>query len=100
MTTLLGAPALRVANGKRTGQKFEIGEALRIGRHPYNHISLDDLAASRYHCWITLTGAGFVVQDLDSTNGTFVNGIRIAKRALRPGDRIQVGRTEFVFGED
>ncbi|MBI2900469.1 MAG: FHA domain-containing protein [Planctomycetes bacterium] len=115
MTTLLGAPALdaaphrgaapcqgpalRIAAGGRTGRVYEIGEALRIGRHPYNEVSVPDRAVSRYHCWITFCEAGFFVEDLGSTNGTFVNGERVLeRRRIRAGDRLRAGETEFVFG--
>ncbi len=100
MSTLACTPVLRIAAGDRAGRSYEIGEAIRIGRHPYNQISLDDPAVSRYHCWITLCETGFVVEDLGSTNGTYVNGVRVVKRTLRGGERVQVGRTEFVFVEE
>lgn len=101
MTLLLAAPALRLESGPKAGRRFEIATALRIGRHPYNEVSLPDPAVSRYHCWITLDEAGLFLEDLCSTNGTFVNGARLrARRALQPGDRVRVGTSEFVLTEE
>ena len=52
---------------------------------------------SRVHCRLTaLSDGGLEVQDLDSTNGTFVNGRRIQTARLKPGDRLGVGRVELV----
>jgi pSer/pThr/pTyr-binding forkhead associated (FHA) protein len=100
MTTLACTAALRLRTGPEAGRLFEVRRTLRIGRHPYNEVSLADHALSRYHCWVTATERGFAVEDLASTNGTFVNGERLrARRLLRPGDRIRVGRTEFLFTE-
>ena len=101
MTTLLAAPALRFEAGPKAGRRYEIGAALRIGRHPYNEVSLPDAAVSRYHCWITSNEDGIFLEDLGSSNGTFVNGIRVRpKRALRPGDRVRIGKTEFLLVEE
>lgn len=100
MTTLLSAPALRMTAGPAAGRVYEIGESLRIGRHPYNDVSIGDPSVSRYHCWVMLHGVGFVVEDLGSTNGTFVNGEKVqGRRIIRAGDRVRVGTVEFNFGD-
>ncbi len=100
MGTLLVAPALILKGGPRAGKVFEIRQALRIGRHPYNDVALADASVSRYHCWIKPGDTGCFVEDLASTNGTYVNGQRVQiRRHLRPGDTLTVGATRFVFSE-
>jgi pSer/pThr/pTyr-binding forkhead associated (FHA) protein len=102
--SVLAAPAaaLRLRTGPWAGQIYELRGALRIGRHPYNDVSLPDPAVSRYHCWIVRRDGEFWIEDLASANGTFVDGERVAvPRALRPGAAIRVGATEFEFtGEE
>lgn len=67
------------------------GQSLTIGRRPYNDIALDDLTVSGEHA-VILTGAGKrVVKDLDSRNGTLVNGEPIRSHLLAHGDLIEVG---------
>ncbi len=101
MEALVAAPVVRLRNGPNAGRAFEIRSALRVGRHPYNEVSLADPAASRYHCWITATDTGIFVEDLASSNGTWVNGrqVRVRQR-LNPGDVLRVGTTELVFTEE
>ena len=101
MSTVVGLPVLRVASGKFAGQVYELRATLRIGRHPFNEVSVADLSVSRYHCWIALQDGQAVIEDLASGNGTFVNGDRLRqRRPLKSGDRILVGNTQFVFAED
>lgn len=101
MSTVVALPVLRLASGKFAGQTYELRATLRVGRHPFNEISLDDRSVSRYHCWIALEDGRAVLEDLASGNGTFVNGDRLrGRRPLKPGDRILVGNTQFVFAED
>ncbi len=68
-----------------------------IGREPNNQVSLLDAAVSRRHCVITRTGDEFKIQDLNSRNSTFVNGVPIAERTLASGDEIKIGNSLFVF---
>jgi pSer/pThr/pTyr-binding forkhead associated (FHA) protein len=101
MTTLLATPILRLTRGANAGKRYEIRSALRIGRHPYNEVSVADLAMSRYHCWITLEEGATYVEDLASSNGTFLNGQRVQKRvALKAGDLLRAGETEFRLTEE
>ncbi|HXX92637.1 MAG TPA: FHA domain-containing protein [Planctomycetota bacterium] len=101
MSTLLATPILRLCSGLYAGKVFDVRSALRLGRHPYNEVSINDPAVSRYHCWITLEEGQAMIEDLASSNGTFLNGERVQKRVfLKNGDRIRMGGTEFVFGED
>jgi Nif-specific regulatory protein len=72
--------------------------AVILGRDPSNQLTLGDPAVSRKHCSITQVSGGiFEIADLDSHNGTFVNGMRVGRETLRQGDRIRIGSSEFVF---
>lgn len=68
-----------------------------IGRKPHNMLALPDEAVSRDHCLIRNGGGCFVLEDQDSRNGTFVNGIPVRERRLEHGDQIRVGGSLFVF---
>jgi Nif-specific regulatory protein len=68
-----------------------------LGREPSNQISLLDAAVSRRHCVITRKAGQFQIQDLNSRNSTFVNGIPVTERTLASGDEIKVGNSLFVF---
>lgn len=101
MSTVVGLPLLRLTSGRFKGQAYEIKGTLRVGRHPFNEVSLPDLSVSRYHCWLALQNGRVLIEDLASVNGTFVNGDRLRdRRELKPGDRVLVGNTQFVFGEE
>jgi predicted component of type VI protein secretion system len=71
--------------------------AVTIGRLPDNTIVIDNSAVSSRHVRIAREGPQFVVEDLESTNGTFVNGDKVTKRALRHGDTILVGKHKIFF---
>jgi len=74
------------------------GEPLSIGRSREADIPLLDDKVSRVHCGIRLSEGEFYLKDLNSRNGTFVNGQRVEDTVkLKPGDRIQVGSTQFVL---
>jgi DNA-binding SARP family transcriptional activator len=71
---------------------------LRLGRAVDNHVVVDRPDVSRNHAAIVNTGVGFVLKDLHSSNGTYVNGRRaLEPETLADGDVIGIGRTEFVF---
>jgi transcriptional regulator with AAA-type ATPase domain len=71
------------------------GEPLSLGGSADNRIALSDRAVSRYHCRIEPADVGCAVRDLGSTNGTFVDGVRVSRQPLRPGAVLRVGRTEL-----
>jgi len=70
---------------------------ITIGRKPHNDIRIDNLAISGEHAAIITLGNDSFVEDLDSTNGTLVNGIPIKKHALRHGDEIEIGKYRLRY---
>ena len=81
-----------------TARQWDLaGKPLTIGRGEDAHIRVDDALMSRSHCRIVPAGLGYAIEDLKSTNGTFVNGVRVTTKNLRPNDLIQTGEAHFVF---
>ncbi len=72
------------------------GDELVIGRHPDCDIVLVGPAVSRHHARLTFRDGAWIVQDLDSTNGTVVNGDRVGRCRLRAGDRVVIGDSQLV----
>ena len=72
-------------------------EDVSIGRLPFNQLCVSDPSVSRQHCLIAPQQDGFRIRDLDSNNGTFVNGNRIDDCILADGDKIRIGDTIFRF---
>lgn len=93
-----GAGILVVRRGPNAGSRFWLEEGVTtIGRSPTSGIFLDDVTVSRSHAQIT-NGAGvFVVADVGSLNGTYLNRERIDKAPLRSGDELQIGKFRLVF---
>jgi len=89
-----------ILTGTAAGQLFKCGKSLTMGRSPQAELRLDDDGISRNHARIRSETGRSWVQDLDSRNGTFVNGERITSDVeLKDGDKIQVGRgTVLRFG--
>ena len=79
-------------------REYEIDkDSISIGRKHGNDIQLNDLTISGRHALITIMGEHTYVDDLGSTNGTLLNGARIAKSQLGHGDTIQTGNYQFTF---
>jgi len=98
---LSAAPVLRLKSGPYAGTVYELRATLRLGRHPYNEVSVADPTVSRYHCWVRHEDGRSWIEDLASANGTRVNGVRVLeRRALNPGDVIRAGNTELSFAEE
>jgi hypothetical protein len=90
---------LRVLDGADRGRIFQnIGAPVTIGREEGNTIQLNDERVSRYHLKIQEDNNRLVLTDLDSTNGTKVNGEDIQLRILKFGDMIALGRSVLLFG--
>lgn len=82
------------APGALLGQAWELSGELTIGRAPGCHVRIDDSFASNLHARVRVEGNQVMVDDLGSTNGTFVNEQKVAGPvALRRGDRIRTGET-------
>jgi len=90
---------LRVLDGADRGRLFQgLPTPVTIGREEGNVLQLNDERVSRYHLKIQEDQNQFVLTDLDSTNGTKVNGEDVQLRVLRFGDIISVGRSVVLFG--
>jgi pSer/pThr/pTyr-binding forkhead associated (FHA) protein len=90
---------LQVLDGADRGRVFaNVPTPVTIGREEGNSVQLNDERVSRYHLKIQEDHDQIVLTDLDSTNGTKVNGEETQIRILRPGDMISVGRSVILFG--
>lgn len=69
---------------------------IRVGRHPSTDLTLIHTSVSRFHAELVTTEDGCLVRDLDSSNGTFVNGVSIRELILRPGDELRFGGVPFT----
>jgi hypothetical protein len=93
-------PRLRVeqAMGLRSGDEYDVTTGAILGRSEGADIRLEDPFASSRHARISREGDVLVIEDLDSTNGTYLNGDRLdGPQPLHPGDRIRIGDNEFSF---
>jgi Nif-specific regulatory protein len=89
---------LLIISGSPTGTVRPLIDGhLSIGRDESNQLGLSDTAVSRRHCTIQQVGEQYEVVDLDSRNGTFVNGIPVRRKVVEHGDTIRVGKSELVF---
>jgi hypothetical protein len=89
-----------IVKGLPQGARFPLEGIVRVGRGAENTIDLVDLRVSRKHAQFERTGEGVVLEDRGSTNGTFLNGERVAPKARRrvvAGDRVVVGDTELAI---
>ena len=76
------------------------GNIKTIGRSPGAQFIVDAALVSRLHCRLSAGATELQVDDLDSTNGTFVNGQRVKRSSLKEGDRLGVGRVELVISRE
>lgn len=87
-----------VKRGPNAGSKLVLEkEVTTAGRHPDCDIFLDDITVSRRHAEFTHSASGYVVRDVGSLNGTYVNRERVDEAALAHGDEVQIGRFKLVF---
>jgi von Willebrand factor type A domain/FHA domain len=100
--TLQEKPILLVTAGASVGQVFNLSleSVTSIGRAKANDIILEDVAISSQHCRVRPENGSFVVHDLRSTNGTFLNERRITRSPLASGDILKVGETSLQFRMD
>ncbi len=79
-------------------KEFELtGESLTIGREPGNDIVVENLLVSGYHARIDSAGKEYVLTDLQSKNGTFLNGEKVTSTKLKDGDQILIGKHTLIF---
>ncbi len=91
---------LRIISGSSKGRTLSLAAAnlpLSIGRDPNNRIKLEHTAISRFHCVISSESGEYYVEDLSSTNGTYLNGRRITREALNPGDELIIANTGIIL---
>ncbi len=93
-------PYLRAISGPAAGLSVQIGDELLLGRTASGLERLaDDAELSRRHASLKRENGELVIEDLGSRNGTLVNGLRVERQPLVPGDRIRVGATTFELVE-
>lgn len=91
-------PKLIALAGPLKGTIFELAaDTLSLGREASNGVQVNDLSVSRRHCLISRQGGQYSVSDLDSFNGTFVNGVPVKEHVLAHGDQIAIGDILFLF---
>jgi pSer/pThr/pTyr-binding forkhead associated (FHA) protein len=94
-----GSALLVVAKGPGSGARFLLKSDRTVaGRHPKSDIFLDDITVSRSHAEFTRDQGSFVIADLGSLNGTYVNRHQLTQpTGLRTGDEVQIGKYKMVF---
>ena len=93
-----GSALLVVKRGPNAGSRFLLDkDVTTAGRHPESDIFLDDVTVSRRHAEFRRDGGRFVVRDVGSLNGTYLNRERIEESDLSGGDEVQIGKFRLVF---
>ncbi len=84
--------SIYVINGPRSDQFFEIeGHTIFVGRTAENDFQINDYSVSRKHLKIARNANKYAIEDLGSSNGTFVSGVRVHENAILPGETIAIG---------
>jgi pSer/pThr/pTyr-binding forkhead associated (FHA) protein len=90
--------AFLIFNGSET---FTLNiPVINIGRRPNNQLVIDDPRVSRNHAQLRARRGAFLIADLNSTGGTFVNGERVTQQILKPGDVISLAGVLIIYGEE
>ncbi len=92
---------LVIITGNAAGTRFNLlKEVTTAGRDQSSDLLLDDVSVSRHHAIFTRTVSGRVtLRDLNSLNGTYVNGVRVEETTLHSADEVQIGKFKLVFWE-
>jgi pSer/pThr/pTyr-binding forkhead associated (FHA) protein len=91
-------PLLQVLYGNEPLQTVVMDETTcTIGRGEDADVVIDDRTVSRLHCELRANDEGYVLRNLGSRTGTFLNGMRVSEAVIRPGDEVQLGRHTIVF---
>ena len=93
-------PKLIVTGQDKKVREFPIISNLIIGRNQANHVFIAEEKASRMHCQVRVDGKQILIDDLNSSNGTRVNGRKVKTHALRHGDTVTIGGTTIVFHDE
>ncbi len=94
-------PKLHILSGVLEGKVFDLlEERITVGRGLDNMIRLEDGTISHHHAMIIQDGADYSLRDLNSTNGTRVNGLRVVETKLHNGDNIRLGSVEIRYESD
>lgn len=97
---LLGPVLLIRTGGGREGELVALdSDVLTVGRSPHSDLFLDDVTVSRHHARVLQDEGGFLIEDLNSLNGTYVNRKRIERHQLFDGDELQIGKFKLAFLE-
>jgi pSer/pThr/pTyr-binding forkhead associated (FHA) protein len=89
---------LIVLSGDLTGKTLDlIGDRLTLGRLGDNDLRIDDKTVSGHHCVLTFDGQDYIIKDLNSTNGSRVNGRRVVETRLGNGDVVRIGSVELRY---
>ena len=95
-----GLGMLVVKRGPNAGSKFVLEkETTQVGRHPDSDIFLDDVTVSRRHAEFVRQAEGYLVRDVGSLNGTYLNRERLDEAVLENGDEVQIGKFKLVYLE-
>jgi pSer/pThr/pTyr-binding forkhead associated (FHA) protein len=93
-----GTGVLVVKRGPNAGSRFLLdADVTTAGRHPDSDIFLDDITVSRRHVELVRSGTGYLVRDVGSLNGTYLNRERIDESAIANGDELQIGKFKLTF---
>lgn len=85
-------------SGDASGKNFHLGtQTITIGRGANNYIQITDADASRIHCRVLAVGGSLQVQDMDSSNGIFVNQKKVKRHILQDQDELRIGECRFVY---
>ncbi len=93
-------PRLIVSEPGFDVREFEVDGIVTIGRSSDNAVRLREERASRHHARILASGDQYIIEDLKSSNGTTVNGLRVQRKALRHGDEIAIGKVRILFRDE
>ena len=97
----MASVTLTVLEGLERGSVFRnLHTQITIGREEVNSVQLNDERISRLHAKLQDDGGHVIFTDLNSTNGSRINGHPVQLRILRPGDHLQLGRCTLLFGSD
>jgi adenylate cyclase len=92
-----GTMAKLIILNQEKSTEHELGEFNTLGRHPDNTVQILDRIISKTHCQVVAEDDGYIIRDLGSMNGTYVNGVRVENMQLSDGDEISIGTTKLVY---